>query len=215
MRYASFAIIVAGIFVAAILWRGMHRTLAEGYEALKQVPTPLLQILARAGNITEADFLLKGTERLSTFEYHALSNMPKTDFTPLAQKAFRAADVDSNGRLSLEERQIASRVLNVETAKKAGCILPPAGEAKIILISTIGGGSWSDVALIKKTIETSVVDLQIEKGKEPLYIIARSYRPTIWRLTGVTQRVEHLIHWQHQRRSDRNFPRKSCLRTRH
>lgn len=76
----------------------------------------------------------------------------------------------------------------------SGCVLPWAGSAdRVVLFGAYEGASISSVSLDGFNGETRVADVEIEPGKEPLYLIMSSFLPTIWRFTGATERVSKLV----------------------
>lgn len=83
--------------------------------------------------------------------------------------------------------------LELRAAGRA-CALPAVPDgARVMLVNGYGGLALSTLALDSQDAVTSVDDLEIEPGDEPLYIIASSYGPTIWRVAGATARVKTFI----------------------
>ncbi|WP_197409495.1 EF-hand domain-containing protein [Erythrobacter sp. YT30] len=116
----------------------------------------------------------------------------------LAEAAFDYFDSDGNGTLSREEalaiqeeRRLAEEV---RKRREAGCFFrPPSAGARFIAYAPYGGQTISNVFVGSPDIETSIVDMTIEAGKEPLYLVFTSYDSVIWRFKGATDRVERVI----------------------
>ena len=76
----------------------------------------------------------------------------------------------------------------------SSCTLPPASEeAFVIALGGYDGGTLASVSVAGQDEETQFVTVEIAEGSQPLYIVAHSFRPMIWKLTGETSRVEHFI----------------------
>ena len=74
------------------------------------------------------------------------------------------------------------------------CRLPaPSAAARIVRLGAREAGQLSAVALGGQDQETYAVSVDIEPGTEPLYIVATSGGPTLWRLSGATRRVEAFV----------------------
>jgi hypothetical protein len=63
----------------------------------------------------------------------------------------------------------------------------------VIYLSVYSGNAISSVSLGGDDIDVSVVDITIEMGEEPIYIIADSHEALIWRFSGAIERVTHVI----------------------
>lgn len=70
------------------------------------------------------------------------------------------------------------------------CALPkvPAG-AKVALVGSYEGLAYSSASIGSVDEPILVSDIRIEPGKDPLYVVLASYRPTIWRFSGEVSRV--------------------------
>lgn len=112
----------------------------------------------------------------------------------LARKAFRTVDKDRDGTISRDESRTITKALRTSQLKSSGCALPAAAaQDRVLMIHTIGGGAWSDVALGGEARETNVVTLDVENGAEPLYVVVSSLKPVIWRVTGAAERISRLV----------------------
>lgn len=74
------------------------------------------------------------------------------------------------------------------------CDMPPvADNATLILLSAYRGQAVSNAAIASQDIETTAADIVVEPGDKPLYVVAVSFGPVIWRLTGAVDRIRHLV----------------------
>jgi EF hand domain-containing protein len=106
-----------------------------------------------------------------------LAEQARAGVGPLPQAA---ADKESGGQPRLED--------------VVQCRLPrPSATARIVRLGAREGGQISSVALGGQDLPTYAVSVEIELGAEPLYIVATSDAPTIWRFSGATQRVEAFV----------------------
>lgn len=116
----------------------------------------------------------------------------------LASTIFDRFDSDGDGLISQEEFVAVSehrRIYAVaEQMRQAGCTFPAAGQrTKVVGFGAYEGDAISSAYVGTPDEETSVIDVTIEAGSEPLYLLFTTYQPVIWRLTGSVERVEHVI----------------------
>ncbi len=117
---------------------------------------------------------------------------------------FRRVDTDNNGTISLDELDAVRRRINSAysnairqyTQQKARivCDMPKASAAaKVVLLSAYQTEALSTVALGPQDEVTGVGSVNVQPGKEPLYIVIVSFRPAIWRFYGATERIERVV----------------------
>jgi hypothetical protein len=70
--------------------------------------------------------------------------------------------------------------------------LPLLGKEKLVSYGTNDGAALSTTAVGDRDKESTVADVFIEKGDEPLYIIVTSNNSVIWRFTGTVSRISKL-----------------------
>jgi hypothetical protein len=116
------------------------------------------------------------------------------------------AEVDATSAAFLAEQTIAGvgpRPARADEEEDEGrstlrdavhCPVPaPTRAALIVRLGVRESAQLSDVALGGQDVPTYAVSVDIEPGDAPLYIVATSYGPTIWRFTGATGRVEAFV----------------------
>ena len=89
-----------------------------------------------------------------------------------------------------QARAQARREADLARSMAASCGYPkPAADARIILIGAYEGQALSNLALGDDDVETMVAQIVVERGEQPLYIVATSYAAMLWQVTGATDRV--------------------------
>lgn len=74
------------------------------------------------------------------------------------------------------------------------CNLPPVPkEARLVAFSVYEGEAVSSAVIGNQDVETNLIDVTIEPGSEPLYLVLTSYESMIWRVSGATNRVTRVV----------------------
>jgi hypothetical protein len=71
-------------------------------------------------------------------------------------------------------------------------VTPPAS-AKLVAVGAYQGRALSNVSIGGDDRETSVANLDVAAGTEPLFIVVTSYDAMVWRVSGATERVAGLF----------------------
>jgi len=80
------------------------------------------------------------------------------------------------------------------TKAAALCALPPLQSgADLLLVSTYGGDSLSTVFVGGPDYVTSTIEVTIEPGDRPIYLVLSSFESVIWRLDGAINRVVQVV----------------------
>lgn len=114
----------------------------------------------------------------------------------LSEQAFERVDRDRDGKISADEyRAIADRVRDAQLARSAPvCDLPPIPDrAQFVVYGGYEGDAISTVAIGGPDQETNLIEVAIEPGSTPLYLVLTSYESMVWQLTGATDRVAHVV----------------------
>ncbi len=111
-----------------------------------------------------------------------------------ARSAGRGTDEQApDVRASLPAAPPPQPVSQIVQADPNRCSLATAPQdAEILVVSVYEGAAISSSYLSTPEEETQVVDLVIEPGDRPLYLIATSYESVIWRLAGATRRLAQI-----------------------
>ena len=96
--------------------------------------------------------------------------------------------------LSYHESLQMRRAADLARSAATTCAFPkPPAEAKVILVGAYEGQALSNVSLGDDDDVTTVAQIAIERGTEPLYVVATSFRAVIWQLSGATERVAMFV----------------------
>lgn len=78
--------------------------------------------------------------------------------------------------------------------RQLNCAFPgyPDG-AKIVVLSAGRGQAISSASLGGQDVSTTVISVRVEAGEQPLYVIATASSAVVWRLSGATARIRHLV----------------------
>jgi len=120
------------------------------------------------------------------------------ELVTIAAITFDRFDLNANGVIDEDEeaslkqaRQIAA---NRTRLQEIGCNFPAASaQAEFVAFGTYAASLHSSTYLGRPDFVTGVAEVSIEKGEEPVYLLLGSVRPTIWRLSGATERIEHVV----------------------
>jgi hypothetical protein len=86
-------------------------------------------------------------------------------------------------------------VQGIRTANSAPrCTLPPLpADAKLVVYGGYEADSISSTAIGGADQETNLIDVSIEPGSTPLYLVLSSYESMVWRFSGATNRVAQVV----------------------
>ena len=116
------------------------------------------------------------------------------ELSDAARTVFASADSDGDGRISREEatRFRASRPPELPRASVEDiyCPMPQAQAGDLIALIGAYEGEYGRATGKPQTGRASV---QIEPGRQPIYLILPSYRAIRWTLTGAVGRVRHVV----------------------
>lgn len=134
-----------------------------------------------------------------------------TEYETTVDRVIARIDKDGDGIISAEEAANAKSMMTgamqasetrarQETRrqeaeiKASRCGFPtPAAGSRVVLIGAYQGDTVSNISLGGDDVEVGVAMINVEKGDEPLYIIAVSFEATIWKITGATDRIQRLV----------------------
>lgn len=114
----------------------------------------------------------------------------------LAERAFAMVDTNGDEKISNDEYGvIAPRVQEAQAAKFAPvCSLPALPDnAKLIAFGAYEGDAISSAVIGGQDEETNIIDVAIEPGPQPLYLVLTSYESMVWRFSGATNRVARVV----------------------
>ena len=118
--------------------------------------------------------------------------LTRPELWAVVERVFAKVDTDGDREISpAEYTPIETRVAAaLRLQHQARCALPSVSAgALVIALSTYDAEALSLVAVGGLDQETNALDISIEPGPEPLYIVATSHSSMIWRVSGATERV--------------------------
>jgi hypothetical protein len=187
----------------------VERTLAA-YDANRDGVITLAEMTAAIENEDRGDTGLEGLLALDT---NGDGKLTAAELRARAEQAFSRIDSDADGRLSQPEyAAISQRLREIAAVRNAPkCVLPPVpADAKLVVFGTYEGQALSSVAIGGQDQETNLIDVDIEPGAAPLYLVLTSYESMAWRLTGATGRVVRvLVSSYHTPEAADGFPRRT------
>jgi len=95
-----------------------------------------------------------------------------------------------------QENRIQStlRVAVGMMAPVTACDFPqPAPSDFLAVVGSYEGSALPSVTIAGQDEETSLADVEIKPGRNPVYLVLSGATPIIWRITGDTNRVRHVI----------------------
>lgn len=141
-------------------------------------------------------------EALLALDPNGDGSLSVVELRTIAERAFGRVDSDGDGRISPAEYQkIAERVAVVRMLRSAPrCDLPAIPDrARLVVYGGYEGDAISSAAVGGMDQETGFIDVAIEPGATPLYLILTSYESTVWKLSGSTDRVVRVVVSSQQR----------------
>lgn len=135
---------------------------------------------------------------LLTLDTDGDGRLTASELTTLGEQTFARFDADGDGVISTDESKLLAEDQMALNARKrlreAQCLFPPAPtDADVVIASFHSGDAISSSYIEHPSVSTSVIDVFIEKGDKPLYVILSSDKAVIWRFTGATGRVQHVL----------------------
>ncbi len=152
---------------------------------------------------TDGDGKLSAAEIAATSKEAIDSTRRRNGRGDFLGTAFMVFDADGNGVVVVDEiietidrlaAEPPSPLRRAQLSEAESCKLPkPSPEASAVFVAGRGGSALSSVSVAGPDQETTFATLDIEEGKEPLYIVANISGPMVLRVTGATGRVERFV----------------------
>lgn len=154
----------------------------------------------------EADSDKNGVVTYIEAARNAERRMARTSWRSKFAVDVMAFDLNGNGRVDVAEASTAieeiaklieanpSLLRRKVRAKSPSCNLPRAPNGvKVVVLSGYEGDAVSTVTVNGQDQTTSVAEVTIEPGKEPLWIFATAFDPIIWKINGAIERINHFV----------------------
>ncbi len=150
-------------------------------------------------NATQTDRL----KDLLSLDPNVDGRLTGNELEAIGQKIFAAYDSDGDGSISDEEsalwqlvrREAQNRAKEEPTASElAACDLTAvAPGVEVLLVGSYGSKAISNVTVAGQDETTVTSEVYIEPGNKPLFIVAATMKPRIWRFRGGTERVTQFV----------------------
>lgn len=134
-------------------------------------------------------------ERLLALEPGGDGSLSRSELWGLVERAFARVDADGDREISAGEYAAIERTIEIVRPRlnRSRCELPDVPrDAEVVVFGTYDGTALSSVYIGRPDVETHVMDLIVEPGSQPLYIVATAQDSMIWRVRGATDRVVRL-----------------------
>ncbi|PAY07632.1 hypothetical protein CK489_18045 [Bradyrhizobium sp. UFLA03-84] len=103
-------------------------------------------------------------------------------------------DPEAAQRRQFEQAELARKRQIAIDAERAACGMPPVSEkAKVVLLGAYQTESLSSVTIGQQDTEVYAGRINVEPGKDPLYLVIASFSPTIWQFGGAVERIERVV----------------------
>ncbi|QFT78102.1 EF-hand domain-containing protein [Erythrobacter sp. THAF29] len=115
-----------------------------------------------------------------------------------AGRVFDHFDYNGNGIVDAPEteaiREYQHEIRERQRMIELGCVLPKASEdAQLVAYGVYESDVISTAWVGSYDTETGVIDVTIEPGSRPLYLVLSSYDAMIWRFSGASDRIERVV----------------------
>lgn len=148
---------------------------------------------ANATRNRRSDYQLSG---LLALDPNSDGQLTAKELRKLAERHFSTVDTDDDGKISPDEfAPIAQRKRTAMMERNLPvCNLPavPKG-AKLVVFGGYEGDAMSSAVIGGPDQETNLIDVNIESGSSPLYLILTSYESMVWRVNGDTKRIAQVV----------------------
>ncbi len=152
---------------------------------------------------TDKDGMLSATEIAASGKEAVAELRKRGGRGRLQGTAFMVFDADGNGVVVVDDilktidrlaKEGPSITQKPRSNRNVVCKLPkPSPQALPVFVGGYEGTAVSTVAVAGLDNETSFATLEIEEGKEPLFIVANVFDAMVLRVTGATERVERFV----------------------
>lgn len=135
-------------------------------------------------------------ERLFDIDPDRDGRLTAAELTAVVRRQIARIDIDGDGEISEPEYTEAQSLIHAARAwaRTPKCpAVPAAPDAEIIAFHSSGGAALSSIEIGQSGNATEVVNVFIDPRDEPLYLVLSSFEPVIWRFSGHTDRIQHVL----------------------
>ncbi|MEP0951254.1 MAG: hypothetical protein ABJG96_04725 [Paracoccaceae bacterium] len=182
------------------LVRDLNGDLSLSIDEIRRLSPILRPNSARQIETRRREFDLNSDGILTLEEMDAESAKQFAQQRPHVLGDLLAMDANNDGILTTEDIIATFEVLSktpeaqLSALEHKGCDMPTVSDdAEIILFNVKRAEAVSTVAVSGLDQETRAGSIRIEAGTRPIYLIATSRSPLILKITGATDRLEHVV----------------------
>lgn len=135
-------------------------------------------------------------DRLFVLDADGNGSLSEAELTSAFLAQFGRVDRDGDGSISAGEDAAGASLVRLARSmvELPFCALPPTSrDADVLAVFTREGQLASTVSVAGQDRETSIVDVRVEPGTQPLFVLLLSEEPVIWDFQGDTQRVAQVV----------------------
>lgn len=135
-------------------------------------------------------------DRLFVLDADSDETVSESELTSAFLAQFGRVDRDGDGSISAKEEAAGESLVQLARSmvELPFCALPPPSrDADILAVFTREGQLASTVSVAGQDRETSIVDIRVEPGTQPLFVLLLSEEPVIWAFQGNTQRIAQVV----------------------
>lgn len=135
-------------------------------------------------------------DRLLVLDADGNGSLSEAELTSAFLAQFGRVDRDDDGSISAGEDAAGASLVRLARSmvELPFCALPPTSrDADVLAVFTREGQLASTVSVAGQDRETSIVDVRVEPGTQPLFVLLLSEEPVIWDFQGDTQRIARVV----------------------
>lgn len=169
----------------------------------------------------------KARLRSNTLDLDPTPETPYTlaDATALADELFSIFDRNNDRLISTEEGRSTLKMLAQKLQSSNPFVSPkskpsdqcdaprPVAGDEVVMIGAYEGVAYSTLRVGAPDEPTFVVEVKVEAGEKPLFVMAGSYESIIWKFTGETSRVRQVVLAGHEQQAASGLPRSAVAFT--
>ena len=135
-------------------------------------------------------------DRLFVLDADGNASLSEVELSSAFLAQFGRVDRDGDGVISAKEEASGASLVRLARSmvELPFCALPPPSrDTDVLAVFTREGQLASTVSVAGQDRETSIVDILVEPGAKPLFVLLLSEEPVIWDFQGDTQRIAQVV----------------------
>lgn len=135
-------------------------------------------------------------DRLFVLDADDNASLSEAELSSAFLAQFGRVDRDDDGIISAKEEASGASLVRLAQSmvELPFCALPsPSADSDVLAVFTREGQLASTISVAGQDRETSIVDILVEPGAQPLFVLLLSEEPVIWDFQGDTQRIAQVV----------------------